>query len=84
MPRRFVFPDPNDRSYNEPKVILDQPKIIGLFNQENNIRPKRQMVTQDVREWFTREAYERGWDSAEFVGNQCTLGVELPFHGKKN
>lgn len=81
MARKFVFPDPNDRSYNEPKVILDQPRVIGLFNQENNVRPKRQMVTQDVKEWFTNEAISRGWDTAEFVGNQCTLGVDLPYHG---
>ena len=78
MPRAFIFPDPNDRSFNEPKVIVDQPKILGLYNQEYKPRPKRQVVTEEIKDWFLTEAKKIGWDSAEFVGNQCTLGVELP------
>ena len=31
MARAFVFPDPKDRSYNEPGVIVDQPKVLGLY-----------------------------------------------------
>ena len=84
MPRAFVFPDPNDRSFNEPKVIVDQPKILGLFNQITGSSPKRQMVTDEIKDWFCKEADSRGWDTADFVGNQCTLGVELPDKKRKD
>ena len=80
MARKFVFPDPNDRSYNEPAVIVDQPKVLGLYNQESG-QEKRQVITSEVREWFIKEAAARGWDESNFVGNQCTLGVDLPRHG---
>lgn len=80
MSRAFVFPDPRDRSYNQPGVIVDQPKVLGLYNQEANPKPKLQMVTKQVQEWFENEATKRGWDEAKFIGNQCTLQVDFKTH----
>lgn len=78
--RAFVFPDPNDRSYNEPGVIVDQPKVLGLYNQETGTRPKKQFVTKEIKDWFVKEAETRGWDKADFIGNQCTLRVDFTHH----
>ena len=80
MARAFVFPDPRDRSYNQPSVIVDQPKVLGLYNQEYKPRPKLQIVTEDIRQWFLEEAKNRGWDEATFAGNQCTLRVDFATH----
>ena len=80
MARAFVFPDPKDRSYNEPGIIVDQPKVLGLFNQETGQSPKRQIVTEDIKKWFREEAERRGWDSADFLGNQCALKVDFNNH----
>ena len=78
--RAFVFPDPCDRSYNQPGVIVDQAKVLGLYNQENKQSPKKQFVTKDIRDWFKSEAENRGWDEANFIGNQCTLQVDFHTH----
>lgn len=80
MARAFVFPDPRDRSYNQPGVIVDQPKVLGLYNQEYKPRPKRQVVTEEIRVWFEEEARSRGWDMISFIGNQCTLQVDFKTH----
>ena len=80
MARAFVFPDPRDRSFNESGVIVDQPKVLGLYNQFTGASPKRQIVTDEIKEWFMEEAKDRGWDSAEFIGNQCTLRVDFKNH----
>ena len=86
MARAFVFPDPNDRSANSPKVIVDAPKVLGLYNQEHKGEKgfvKKQIVTGDIRDWFQQKAEDLGWDDSEFVGNQCTLSADIPFKGKK-
>lgn len=72
------FPDPNDRSFNNPKVIVNSDEVLGLYNQENKTKQTR--VTKPVREWFENEAKDNDWDEAEFTGNQCTLEVK----GMKN
>jgi hypothetical protein len=78
MARRFVFPDPNDRSPNAPSVIVSSVQIIGLYNQENP-DDKMERVTQKVQEWFTNEAVSKyNWHSATFAGNQCVLAMNLP------
>lgn len=74
MPRPFKFPDPNDRSFNEPRVIAQPEDILKLYNKEKGT--KQEKVTGTVRDWFVNEAKNYGWDTAEFTGSQCTLGVE--------
>ena len=74
MARPYVFPDPDDRSKNNPVVIASSEQVIGLYNQMNEDGDEMQKVTPKVQEWFEKEATEnQGWDEAKFAGNQCIL-----------
>lgn len=73
MPRKYVFPDPNDRSKNDPCTIVDSKKVLGIYNQEHNDEEDMQKVTQKVQEWFKAKANETGWDDVRFSGGQCIL-----------
>jgi hypothetical protein len=78
MARNFVFPDPNDRSPNEPKVIVSSAQIIGIYNQKNTDN-RIERVTQEVKDWFINEAVNTyNWNEATFTGNQCILTMNLP------
>lgn len=84
MPRPFQFPDPNDRSFNEPRVIMNPEDILKLYNKEKGA--KQEKVTGTVREWFVSEALMNDWNTAEFTGSQCTLSVTglQDLHGREN
>lgn len=74
MARPYVFPDPNDRSKNNPAVIVSSEQVIGLYNQMNEDGDEMQRVTPKVQEWFIKEATKnQAWDEARFAGNQCIL-----------
>lgn len=74
MARPYVFPDPDDRSKNNPAIIVSSEQVIGLYNQLNKDGDEMQRVTPKVQEWFITEAKEnQGWDDARFAGNQCIL-----------
>lgn len=74
MSRPFVFPDPDDRSKNNPAVIVTSEQVIGLYNQYNKHGDEVQKVSSTVKDWFAKEATEnQGWDEAKFIGNQCIL-----------
>ena len=74
MARPYVFPDPDDRSKNNPAVIVSSEQVIGLYNQMNADGDEMQRVTPKVQEWFIKEATEnQDWDEARFAGNQCIL-----------
>lgn len=72
LARPYVFPDPNDRSKNDPSIIVTSQQVIGIYNQYN-LDDEMQRVTQKVQDWFIAEAKAQGWDEARFVGNQCIL-----------
>lgn len=73
MPRPFKFPDPNDRSFNEPRVIAQPEDILKLYNKEKGTKQER--ITDPVKEWFVNKAKDYGWNNADFTGSQCTLEV---------
>lgn len=78
MSRPFVFHDPDDRSKNNPGVIVNSEQVIGLYNQYNRDGDDVQKVTNTVKDWFTNEAIKnQGWDEAKFIGNQCILENKL-------
>ena len=77
MARPFVFPDPKDRSINEPTTVANQAQVLGLFNQTQETANRRERVTEPVKEWFLKEASSLGWATAEFHGSQCVLGAKL-------
>lgn len=71
--RPYVFPDPNDRSVNEPAVIVKVPQILGLYNQAHSDEEPMSRVVQSVQDWFVAEAKAEQWDVAEFAGSECIL-----------
>lgn len=73
MARPFVFPDPNDRSKNDPSIIVTSQQVIGIYNQDNKDGDEMQKVTKKVQDWFLAEAKRQGWDEYSFSGNQCIL-----------
>lgn len=54
MARPFVFPDPNDRSPNDPSVIVSPTQVLGIYKQYTGDRMER--VTAKVQEWFCEKA----------------------------
>ena len=74
MPK-FQFPDPDDRSINNPSTIVDSERVLNLYNQENN--DDRERVTDNVKNWFKDEAKKIGWNDADFNGNGCVLSVNI-------
>lgn len=72
MPRKFVMPDPNDRSQNEPAVILSPAQVLGLYNQENS-NDKKARIVDSVKEAVVKNAKDAGWDEVEPIGNQMLL-----------
>ena len=73
MSRKYVFPDPNDRSKNDPCTIVDTKKVLGLYNQEHIDDEDMQKVTQKVQDWFKEKSLNSGWDDVRFAGGQCIL-----------
>lgn len=69
----YVFPDPNDRSKNNPCTIMDNKKVLGIYNQAHPENEDMQKVTDKVQEWITEEAEKLGWDEIKFAGGQCIL-----------
>ena len=72
MPRKFVMPDPADRSQNEPAVILSPTQVLGLYNQENAYDKKTRIV-DSVKDTVEKQAKSAGWDEVESIGNQMLL-----------
>ena len=70
---KYVFPDPNDRSKNDPCVIVNNKKVLGLYNQAHPDEEDMQRVMDKVQEWMTNEAKKLGWDDVKFAGGQCIL-----------
>mgnify|MGYP000247745191 CR=1 FL=1 len=73
MARPYVFPDPDDRSKNEPCYIASSQQVLGLYNQDNEEGDEMQKVTKKVQDWFMDRAQKEGWDEFTFSGNQCIL-----------
>lgn len=80
MPRPHDFPDPRDRSINEPTVIMSNTKTIALYNQENP-EDRAKNVSENVRRWVQGEAGKRGWAHVEWHGNQAVLKADLKLNG---
>lgn len=77
MPRKYVFPDPDNRSKNDPCTIINSKKVLGIYNQEHDDEEDMQKVTQKVQDWFKEEAVNNGWDDVRFSGGQCILENEF-------
>lgn len=73
MAGKYVFPDPNDRSKNNPCTIMDNKKVLGIYNQGHSEDEDMQKVTDKVQDWIREKAEELGWDEIKFAGGQCIL-----------
>jgi len=75
MAGKYVFPDPNDRSKNDPCIIMNNKKVLGIYNQAQVHKDEENMqkVTPKVQEWIKNEAEKIGWDEIKFSGGQCIL-----------
>ena len=73
MSRKYVLPNPDDRSKNDPSIIVSSKKVLGIYNQEHEDEENMQRVTPKVQDWFKNKATESGWDDARFSGGQCIL-----------
>lgn len=69
MPK-FSFPDPDDRSPNNPLTTLENRQVLGLYNQAHPDEEDMQKVTAKVREWIIKTGKEQGWDEIEFAGSE--------------
>lgn len=68
MAKKYVFPDPDDRSVNSPSVLLEKKKVLGLYNQEHPEEEDMERVTEKVQKWVDSEARNEGWNQTENVG----------------
>lgn len=75
MPRPYSFPDPNDRSPNNPSAIASSQQVLYLYRKGTGEKMER--VTEKVRSWVIEEAKSRGWSEAFFSGGQCVLTKEF-------
>jgi hypothetical protein len=73
MAGKYVLPDPDDRSKNDPCIILETRKVLGLYNQAHTEDEDMQKVTPKVQDWITQTAKNKGWDDVKFAGGQCIL-----------
>ena len=74
--RPFEFPDPNDRSVNEPHEKLERREILGLSNQANPGADAKN-VSDTVKTWLTDEGKRRGFNSVQFVESTAILGANV-------
>ncbi|NIZ19674.1 hypothetical protein [Entomospira culicis] len=71
---RWQWPDPNNRSPNEPQIVMNREKILGLYVKKTGIEATN--VTSTVKDAITEEAKSRGWDNVAFMVDQTT---NIPF-----
>ena len=50
MARPFVFPDPNDRSPNNPSIIVSPTQVLGIYKQYTGEKMERFSGNQCVLE----------------------------------
>jgi len=74
-----IFPDPNDRTPNEPYLVLTTERVINIYNFYNVDNPVDKLKVE-VKAWMCAEAMKRNWDSCEWSGalkEVCLLGAHF-------
>lgn len=68
------FPDANDRTPNNPCVLLDYKEVIKIYNDDSKYyHDQVSKINNTVREWFEEKAQKYDWDDIKFIGGQCLL-----------
>ena len=71
----MYFPDPGDRTINEPVVLVPPRKVLEMYNSSTG--DNKTKVIEGVKEWYREEAKANGWLHATFYGGSCLLEVNL-------
>jgi uncharacterized protein (DUF2235 family) len=72
MARRYEWPDPKDRSPNNPHTLLEREAVIDLYRQGTGNEDAKNL-TEAIKEWFVGEAKERGWDDVTWADQTAVL-----------
>ena len=66
-----IAPDPNDRTPNDPAVLIDWWDIRSWCKSETGSSPSS--PTSEVKDLFSAHAKEEGWDEIQWFSGQCLL-----------
>jgi len=72
MGRHYDFPDPKDRSVNNPHQLVERDVVLALHNQANPSTTYTN-VAESVRDWFESHAKSKGWTSVQFVDQTAIM-----------
>jgi hypothetical protein len=74
---RRSFPDPNDRTINDPAVIISSKKLLRFYNNENKLENgfKKNSVDTSVLNWGLDKTKDMNWDNGLILGNSLLLSV---------
>ena len=65
MAKRFKFPDPDNRTPNEPAVFCPVSRILSLYNEANGKEAAR--LSASVQAWFIAATQDAGWAGCVFL-----------------
>ena len=69
------FPTADDRTRNDPCVLLTTRQILRIYNKAT--RKRKAVVDDEVQSWVMNKASECNWYSAKFYGGQCLLSSKI-------
>ena len=72
--RPHEMPDPDDRSVNDPHVIVEGKAVVGYYRQTD---PKAKVVSQTVRDGYEAAAKAAGWKEVTWVGDAAVLRADI-------
>ena len=68
------FPDANDRTPNNPCILLDHKEVIKIYNDDSkHYHDQVSKINNTVREWFEEKAQKYDWNDIKVIGGQCLL-----------
>ncbi len=73
--RPHKIPDVNDRSPNEPSIVLSSQKVLGIAKTYGIADPENIKVTRKITHGVAEMSVSEGW-AAEVVGTQIVLTNE--------
>ena len=79
MSKDVIFPFPEDRTINDPAVLLSTKEVLAVYNRYLAICNQHgdqlvDRVTEHVQQYIVELADDKGWKSVEFIGaGQCLL-----------
>ena len=62
---------------NAPCIVVNNKKVLGIYNQSHPNEENMQKVIPKVQDWFKVKAVEIGWDELKISGGQCILENHL-------